>query len=75
MLNVYNIPAGCSPIVDRLEGHCGIDGVWHFKTMRPLMPGVPHIYNVRFTVLKKGVLVNDVRVVRLIPGRIVDLSY
>ena len=75
MLDVYNLPGTCDVAVDHMHGYRGVDGVWHFTTDRPLIPGVPHIVTVRARVLKGGVLVDDIRVVRLIRGRLVDLAY
>ncbi len=56
------------------EGFRDRDGVWHFKSKRPLTPGVPHIYEVIAYDGDPGVG-DDSRVVRMIPGRIVTLSY
>ncbi len=56
------------------EGFRDRDGVWHFKSKRPLTPGVPHIYEVIAFDGDPGVG-EDSRVVRMIPGRIVTLSY
>ena len=56
------------------EGFRDRDGVWHFKSKRPLTPGVPHIYEVIAYDGEQGVEENS-RVVRMIPGRIVTLSY
>lgn len=46
-------------------------GVWHFET-KPLLPGVPHVYKVE---LINGGVTTDVRYVRLIRGRIIELTF
>ncbi|GAB4138739.1 MAG: hypothetical protein Tsb009_07130 [Planctomycetaceae bacterium] len=75
MLEIYGLGNQCLVTVEGMEGYLGVHGVWHFKTKRPLVPGVPHIYTVRAHVVRNGVLCEDVRVVRLIRGRIVTLNY
>ncbi|MFV0446450.1 MAG: hypothetical protein ACK5Q5_22990 [Planctomycetaceae bacterium] len=45
--------------------------IWHFET-KPLYPGVPHVYKVE---LVNGGAVTDVRYVRLIRGRIIELAF
>lgn len=51
--------------------------VWRLEVKDPLLPGVPHIYAIKAERKSKDgeVLSTDVRWVRLIPGRIVDLSF
>jgi hypothetical protein len=36
---------------DELEGYFGDDDKWHFQT-EPLYPGIPHIYDVKFEVVR-----------------------
>ena len=75
MLEIHGLTSHCKVTVNQIEGFRGTDCIWYFKTKRPLVPGVPHIVTVRARVVRNGVLCDDVRVVRLIRGRIVDLSY
>lgn len=50
--------------------------VWRLETETPLLPGVPHIYAIKATRTgPDGTRVSDVRWVRLIMGRIVELSF
>lgn len=84
MLEICHVPAGWKVTIRGMEGFRGTDGIWYFKTKRPLIPCVPYIYTVRF---HHGPLCEaapgqcgpkvscDYRVVRLIPGRIVYLKY
>jgi hypothetical protein len=74
MLDVQ-APAMAEVSVAGLDGFCGDDGLWHFESPQPLLPGIPHVYDVRALVERDGELVEDVRTVRLIPGRIVNLAY
>jgi len=75
-----------------LDGYLGKDGLWHFES-DPLYPGIPHIYDVKFEMIRKvhkveikyghrveydeEHKVDDLgfRRIRLIPGRIVELSF
>jgi len=80
MLDVWNVPAGVKVTVKNMKGHLGKDCVWHFETERPLVPGIPHIYRVRIGTQPVPTYSNrfatgDVRTIRLIRGRIVDLRY
>jgi len=43
-----------------LKGFRGEKGVWHFETAHPLLPTVPHIYNVRVELIRE-VTVTEVR--------------
>lgn len=45
--------------------------IWHFES-KPLYPGVPHVYKVE---LVNGGAVTDVRYVRLVRGRIIELAF
>jgi hypothetical protein len=60
--------------LEDFDGFRGRDGLWHFKSKRPLLPGVPHIYQV---IAHDGTPggVEDVRTVRMIPGRIVRVAF
>jgi hypothetical protein len=50
--------------------------VWRLETETPLLPGVPHIYAVKADRLPgHSDKTPEVRWVRLIPGRIVDLEF
>jgi hypothetical protein len=60
--------------LEDFDGFRGRDGLWHFKSKRPLLPGVPHIYQVIAHDGTPGGL-EDVRTVRMIPGRIVRLAF
>lgn len=50
---------------------------WRLEVKDPLLPGVPHIYAIKAErKTKEGtVLSTDVRWIRLIPGRVVDLQF
>lgn len=54
------------------EGFKGTDGVWHFTSEDPLLPHVPHIYQVIAT---NGPHSETSRWVRMIPGRIVTIQF
>lgn len=45
--------------------------LWHFET-KPLLPGIPHVYKVEAV---NGGVATDVRYVRLLRGRIIDLTF
>lgn len=45
--------------------------VWHFET-KPLVPGIPYVYKVE---TYKGKQVQEVRYVRMLRGRIIDLTF
>jgi len=51
--------------------------VWRLETTDPLLPGVPHIYAIKAERRNKAgeVTSTDVRWVRLIMGRVVDLEF
>jgi hypothetical protein len=57
-----------------MEGFERPDGLWIFRTERPLLPGVPHIYHVKAGYRGKEPHW-EVRTVRLIPGRVVTLEF
>ncbi len=50
------------------------NGLWEFET-EPLIPGLPHIYKAVFRFSNAPGAPETVRYVRLIPGRIVTLTY
>lgn len=61
--------------VDRMEGFVDEDGFWQFTTEKPLIPGQPAIVRVVITRPHSGKLTKDVRVVRLIPGRVLSVEF
>ncbi len=50
------------------------DDIWEFVTKRPLIPGIQHVYQV-YAIFPETGTVPQTRRVRLIMGRIVELSY
>ena len=63
--------------VQKYKGELHPDGIWRFKSERPLIPHIPQIYKVK-SVTKDvhGRKVDqNVRYVRMIPGRIVYLAF
>lgn len=50
------------------------DDIWEFVTKRPLIPGIQHVYQV-YAIFPETGDVPQTRRVRLIMGRIVELSY
>jgi len=48
MLEICNVPPGLTVRIAGMDGYRGKDGIWYFKTERPLIPCVPFIYTVRF---------------------------
>ncbi len=58
-----------------MEGFQRKDGVWIFKSDKPLIPGIPHIYHVKAGYRNVENKDWKVRTVRLIPGRVVTLEY
>jgi len=76
MLQICNVPPGVVVTVNGMEGYRRTNGVWHFRTKRPLIPTVPFIKTVRihgpnFHPHAAGTY----RVVRLIPDRTVYLKW
>ena len=57
-----------------MEGFQRLDGLWIFKSERPLLPGVRQIYDVKAGYRGKEPHW-EVRTVRLIPGRVVTLEF
>ncbi len=51
--------------------------LWRLEAKEPLLPGVPHIYAIKAERKTKAgeVVSTDVRWIRLIPGRVVDLQF
>lgn len=85
MLEICNVPAGLTASIRGMEGYRGTDGVWYFKTNRPLLPCRPSVFTVTFTPDGPCPRVGpgncgprvkrNYRVFRLIAGRIVYLRY
>lgn len=61
--------------VDGFKSYRTKDGVWHLESKEPLVPGVPHVYNVRSKMGEEEDAPFEYRTVRLIPGRIIDLQW
>lgn len=62
--------------VEKMEdGYVDENGVWHFITEKPLLPHTPPIVKVVMTRIDGGSEVYDVRVVRLIPGRVLTVEF
>lgn len=71
---VYNIyPHREEDAVEGFENQL-TNGLWQFET-KPLMRGVPHIYKAVFKFSKAPNAPETVRYIRLIPGRIVSITY
>jgi hypothetical protein len=74
MIDLFNVPAGAQVTIAGMEGYRGANGVWHFRTVRPLLPCLPTIRTACITppfgLPPAGV---NYRAFRLIPGRIVTL--
>lgn len=51
-----------------------LKGLWRFETL-PLIPGNPHIYKIIFRFSEDPLAREEVRYVRLIPGRILEYTY
>ena len=78
MIDVIAPPGAQTVAVEGLEdvqGSLGDDGIWHFASEGPLMPHLPHIYVVRARIIRDGKPADELRTVRLIPGRLVFLAY
>lgn len=75
MLDLKGVPPDAEASVKGMEGFRDDNGVWHFETERPLVPGVPHIYRLAARMRRDGQRLTEVRTLRLIPGRIVDLDF
>lgn len=52
----------------------GNNSQWRFET-KPLIPGIPHIYKVIVRFSEEPNSAESVRIIRMIPGRIVELVY
>lgn len=57
--------------VEKMDGYLGNDGLWYFVTDKPWLPTQPAI--VKVVITRNGV--RDIRVVRLIPGRILSVEF
>ena len=78
MIDVIAPPGAQAVAVEGLEdvrGSLGEDGIWHFTSQEPLMPHLSHIYVVRARITLDGKPTDVLRTVRLIPGRLVLLTY
>lgn len=76
MLEVCGVPPNLHATVNGMDGYRGTDGVWYFKTIRPLIPGVPFIKTVRVHPPHVDPQrCADYRVLRLIPDRVVYLRW
>ena len=81
MVEIQGVPEGIDVTAQvihgqKTEGIRGDDGVWYIETEKPMIPGIPHIY--RVTMKAEGSRRfddDDVRYVRFIYGRIVELRY
>ncbi|MBW3543049.1 MAG: hypothetical protein KY476_22550 [Planctomycetes bacterium] len=77
IIGVY-VPGNATVSVHGLEDFVRLasnDGVCWFESSRPLVPGVPHVYRVEAHIARDGESFREVRWVRMIPGRIVTLSF
>ena len=61
--------------VQRMGGFRMKNGIWLFKSERPLFPGQEHIVRVEARKNKNDIQPYKVKFVRLIPGRIVYLDF
>jgi hypothetical protein len=76
MVEVHGVPACAMLWIKDTKGFRAHSGAWQFETKRPLLPGVVHIYTVYMQIVDKcGRTATDFRVIRMIPGRIVDVSF
>jgi len=76
MIDIFNVPAGMQVTIAGMEGYLGNDGVWHFRTIRPLLPCNPTIRTAYLhSPLGIPVVCGNYRAFRLIPGRIVSLRW
>lgn len=74
MVEIFGLPAGVKVKVPHMEGFRKPDGnSWVFESEKPLLPGVPHIYRIKAEMPALGT--EDVRTVRLIPGRVVHVRF
>ena len=60
--------------IQRMGGFRMKNGIWLFKSERPLFPGQEHIVRVEARKNKNDIQTYKVKFVRLIPGRIVCLD-
>lgn len=76
MIDICSVPPGMQVTIAGMEGYRGLDGVWHFRSVRPLLPCRPTI-RTAYLHSPLGVPVAGVnyRAFRLIPGRIVSLRW
>jgi hypothetical protein len=76
MIDIRDVPAGMQVTIAGMEGYLAPDGVWHFRTIRPLLPCNPTI-RTAYIHSPFGIPCACVnyRAFRLIPGRIVSLRW
>ncbi len=74
MVEIKGITHGCDVNIDGMKGYITESGTWMFESKRPLLPHRKHVYRIE---VKQSVDQQkpDVRVIRLIPGRVVDFQY
>ena len=74
MVEIKGIAHGCQVNIDGMKGYISESGTWMFESERPLLPHRKHIYRIE---VKQSIDQQkpDVRVIRLIPGRVVDYQY
>lgn len=73
-VDVYNItPHRETDAVEGFENQL-TEGLWQFET-NPLIPGLPNIYKVVFRFSDEPNAPETVRYIRLIPGRVVQITY
>lgn len=73
-VSLYNInPHREEDAVEGFENQL-TNGLWQFET-NPLIPGIPHIYKAVFRFSDEPNAPETVRYIRLIPGRIVQITY
>lgn len=76
MVEIFGIPVEAKVTIPHMEGFRKKDSqTWMFESEKPLLPGTPHIYPVTSKVMVNGHWTEDVRTIRLIPGRIVYLEF
>lgn len=74
IVDVWNVPESAD-ITARGMKPRWYKNHWRLETETPLVPGIPHIYGIMVTENVNGETVTDVKWIRLIMGRIVDLDF
>ena len=72
MLEIHAVPAGHAVTITGMEGYRAMNGVWYFRTVRPLIPCTSLI---RTATIPTARMRSSYRVFRLIPGRIVTMRW